>query len=402
MSLSPLANDHHPRLLGVFAHPDDEVFCAGGTLAQWAAAGADTMVISATRGEAGQIHDARAATRRTLGSVRERELRAACGYLGVRRVECLDYPDGALCDMDPATLTSEIAARIRDFAPDAVITFGPDGGYGHPDHVAISAAATEACQMVAREGGCAPLLYYSAFPRQHRLLCDLLARWLARRGSEFRGSDAFMRALTLLAEEASLLGYADDTVEVRWFPAGLAIVEQDEPGTGLYLILSGHADAMHESMRGTQHVHRRFGPGQFFGHQAFSGRQPHSASVIATDAVTCLVLSSHTPTPFDGRGSTAQLGASAMVAFDDETPGRRALTTVDVSTWLDRKLAALSAHRTQFLMEPTEFPAVLLEEWLGREYFVLAARSTTASGADSHRPHAVYEPARRQTVGIPA
>jgi len=58
------------RLLGVFAHPDDEVFCVGGTLAQWAEAGCETMIISATRGEAGQIQDAKAASRGTLGAVR--------------------------------------------------------------------------------------------------------------------------------------------------------------------------------------------------------------------------------------------------------------------------------------------------------------------------------------------
>jgi len=66
-----------PRLLGVFAHPDDETFCAGGTLAKYVAAGWEVMVISATRGQAGQIRDPLAATRRTLGQVREREFYAA-------------------------------------------------------------------------------------------------------------------------------------------------------------------------------------------------------------------------------------------------------------------------------------------------------------------------------------
>ena len=65
------SDDQKPqRLLCVLAHPDDEVFCAGGTLAQAAALGIETMVVSATRGEAGQIQDARIATRRTLGQVR--------------------------------------------------------------------------------------------------------------------------------------------------------------------------------------------------------------------------------------------------------------------------------------------------------------------------------------------
>src|SRR3712207_9369064 len=66
-----------PRILAVFAHPDDETFCAGGTLAMYAEQGAELMVISATRGDAGQIHDSSAATRGTLGLIREQELRRA-------------------------------------------------------------------------------------------------------------------------------------------------------------------------------------------------------------------------------------------------------------------------------------------------------------------------------------
>jgi LmbE family N-acetylglucosaminyl deacetylase len=399
MTLLPLANDHHPRVLGVFAHPDDEVFCAGGALAQWAATGSETMVVTATHGEAGQIQDAHAATRRTLGAVREQELRVACGHLGVQRVECLGYPDGALREVDEAMLTGEVAAYIRGFRPDVVITFGSDGGYGHPDHVAISAATTRACQRIARADGRAPHLYYSVFPRQHRLLCHLLARWLAQRGSRFRGSEAFVRALALVAEEAVLLGYADDTVEVRWFPTGLSIVEQGEPGTSLYLILSGHADVIQESERGTQRVRRRLRSGEFFGQQAFSGHQPHAASVVATDAVTCLVLSPHAPLPFDGRGSEARLGATTVAALGDEKRDRHGFISVDVSAWLDRKIAALTAHHTQFLMGPEMFPTAILEEWLGSEYFINAVFSTVASGA--HAPN-MRECARRQAVEIPA
>jgi LmbE family N-acetylglucosaminyl deacetylase len=277
MDLYPIATDRQPRLLGVFAHPDDEVFCAGGTLARWAAMGGETMVISATRGEAGQIQDAAAATRRTLGSVRERELLAACARLGVGRVECLDYRDGTLAEVDMVTLAGEVAARIRAFAPDVVITFGPDGGYGHPDHIAISAATVRACQQIAHTEGHAPRVYFSAFPRHHGLLCQQLAQWLEQQGSSFRGSDTFTRALALLADEATMLGYADDSVEVRWFPAGIAILEQGEAGNDLYLIVSGHADVIEEDSRGGRRVRRHLGPGEFFGHEALIRRQPHRA-----------------------------------------------------------------------------------------------------------------------------
>ena len=71
------------RLLGIFAHPDDETFCAGGTFARYAAQGAEIMVVSATRGQAGQIRDAAAGNRRTIAAVREAELRLACDRLGI-------------------------------------------------------------------------------------------------------------------------------------------------------------------------------------------------------------------------------------------------------------------------------------------------------------------------------
>src|SRR5688572_3971435 len=71
-----LPTDRAPRILGLFAHPDDEVFCVGGTIARCAADGAVTGLVSLTQGEAGQIRDAEAASRRTLGAVRVKELEA--------------------------------------------------------------------------------------------------------------------------------------------------------------------------------------------------------------------------------------------------------------------------------------------------------------------------------------
>src|SRR5206468_7053781 len=104
-----------PRLLGVFAHPDDEVFCAGGTLAKYVAHGSEAMVVSATRGQSGQIRDAGAATRRTLGEVRERELRQACSILGVQHSLCLDYSDGELAGVDRGALSEDVFRIVNDF-----------------------------------------------------------------------------------------------------------------------------------------------------------------------------------------------------------------------------------------------------------------------------------------------
>src|SRR5216683_7150442 len=166
-----LAIQDSKRILGVFAHPDDESFCAGGTLARYVASGAEVMVVSATRGEAGQIRSAGVATRRTLGQVREQELYLACQRLGVQHSVCLDYGDGMLQEVDQDVLIGEIVEIICSFRPDVVITFGPDGGYGHPDHIAISAATTAACAVAAQDGHAAPRLYHSRFPRRRLLLC---------------------------------------------------------------------------------------------------------------------------------------------------------------------------------------------------------------------------------------
>ena len=140
------------RLLGIFAHPDDETFCAGGTFARYAEQGAEIMVVSATRGQAGQIRDAAVGNRRTIAAVREAELRLACERLGITKVRCLDYVDGTLADAEFSALVDEVAEVICEFGPDVVITFGPDGGYGHPDHVTISAVTTAACQRTAGPG----------------------------------------------------------------------------------------------------------------------------------------------------------------------------------------------------------------------------------------------------------
>ena len=133
-----MTQPHPKRLLGVFAHPDDESFCAGGTFARSVAQGAEVMVVSATRGEAGQIRSAGTATRQTLARVREQELQRACQRLGIQYARCLDYADGTLKDVDQQVLIRDVVELIRSFRPDVVITFGADGGYGQSDHIAIS------------------------------------------------------------------------------------------------------------------------------------------------------------------------------------------------------------------------------------------------------------------------
>lgn len=127
-------------LLVVTAHPDDESFPMGGTLAKYAAEGARVVLVSATRGEAGLPGIGAAETAR----IREAELRAAALTLGVARVEFLDHVDGQLSQADPGEVVDKLIALLEEERPDAVITFGRDGISGHPDHVAVHAHVTEA------------------------------------------------------------------------------------------------------------------------------------------------------------------------------------------------------------------------------------------------------------------
>ena len=371
-----------PRLLGVFAHPDDETFCAGGTLAKYVEAGWEVMVISATRGQAGQIRDPQAATRRTLGQVREREFYAACEQLGVRHARVLDYMDGTLQDVDAHELTGAVVQIIRAFRPDVVITFGPDGAYGHPDHIAIGAATTRAFELAGSRrhypeqlaAGHRPhqpaQLYHSYFPPSRLLLRDQLAHWLVTSPSRFRGTTEFVRALPLFAEEATTLRHASDHVDVEWFASGSHIVEQNEPGASLYLILSGHADVIQEDADGTRRTLARLGPGEFFGELAIVHQQPRNAHVVAVENVTCLVLAPGAPSAFAGRGADARLLEAGTSDGMVEERAAGALVRIDVSDYVGKKIAAVAAHRTQYPIAPDMLPLPLLQELFGREYFV--------------------------------
>jgi N-acetyl-1-D-myo-inositol-2-amino-2-deoxy-alpha-D-glucopyranoside deacetylase len=174
-----------PTLLASFAHPDDEAFGTGGTLAHYAAKGVRVALVCATRGEAGGIAEPGLATPETLGEVRTSELQCAARTLGVAEVVFLDYRDsgmeGSPDNNHPRAFVNaaadEVIARlvgvIRRLRPQVVVTFEPNGGYGHPDHIAIhrhSAAAFHAAADPARYPDQGPVwratrLFYTAIPR---------------------------------------------------------------------------------------------------------------------------------------------------------------------------------------------------------------------------------------------
>ena len=144
------------RLLAVYAHPDDEAFGTGGTLARYAAEGATVTLICATRGESGKITDPDIAADSDKGKLREAELRAACEALGIDAPVFLDYHDSgrhertryddpkALMNVNEFALEQILLGHIARIKPDIIMTFDPHGIYGHIDHVKIHRAATAA------------------------------------------------------------------------------------------------------------------------------------------------------------------------------------------------------------------------------------------------------------------
>lgn len=123
-----------PTLLAIFAHPDDESYRAGGTLAMLAGQGINIQVISATYGERGIP----AIPTSEAKQIREEELRCACRVLGILQPRFLDYPDGELSSLDEREAVAHLTEIIREMQPDVLLTWPPSGISGHIDHQVIS------------------------------------------------------------------------------------------------------------------------------------------------------------------------------------------------------------------------------------------------------------------------
>jgi N-acetylglucosamine malate deacetylase 2 len=139
-------------LLAVFAHPDDESFRAGGTLALLAKQGLRVQVLTATHGEAGSCGQPPLCSLDELPAVREQELFCACHALGLEPPIVLNYQDGHLSSANPEEIIENIVEVIKSIHPQAMLTFGPDGLSGHPDHIAIGRFALSAywqCKIIS-------------------------------------------------------------------------------------------------------------------------------------------------------------------------------------------------------------------------------------------------------------
>lgn len=138
------------QLLAIFPHPDDETLGMGSTLARYAAEGVETYLICATRGERGWFDsEGPNPGLEEVGRIREAELRCAAEHLNLHEVSFLEYIDGDVDRADPAEIIGKLVMHIRRIRPQVVVTFAPDGTYGHPDHIALSQFATGALVCAA-------------------------------------------------------------------------------------------------------------------------------------------------------------------------------------------------------------------------------------------------------------
>ena len=177
---------HKPVLIGLFAHPDDESFGPGGTLARYAAEGVDVHIVIATDGIAGSVGDpSDLGNHDTLAQVRSAELANAIIALGATSIWSLPYRDSgmrgapdnahaaAFIRQPVEQVVHEVLGYFRRLRPDVVITHDPYGGYGHPDHIRVCEAVTAAFHVMrgeaaqsAQGGWRGPQkLYYTAFPK---------------------------------------------------------------------------------------------------------------------------------------------------------------------------------------------------------------------------------------------
>lgn len=249
----PMTN--HRTLMAVLAHPDDETLGCGGTLARYSDEGVETHVLTATRGQSGRHGPGEHPGRDALGRIREAEERAAAEELGVDHVRFLDYVDGALDRADPEEVVRDIAEHLRSARPDVVLTFGPEGAYGHPDHIAVGQFTTAACVAAADAD-------FAAAGRPHAVSKLYYMAW------DRVSWDAYQRAFKTLVstvdgvqrEATPWPGWAITTrVDCRrWWPRVWRAVQCHRTQMSIYGALGELSDRDHEVLWGRQTFYRAY------------------------------------------------------------------------------------------------------------------------------------------------
>ena len=240
--------------MAVLAHPDDESLGIGGTLAKYASEGVETYLVTATRGERGRFGDSgEKPPPDVVGRVREAELREAATVLDVREVSFLGYNDGDLDRVNVSEAVARIAGHLCRVKPHVVITFGPEGAYGHPDHTAISQLTTAAVVFAAGENGSSQphrvsKLYYIEWSRQKWEAYQTALRGLTSNvdGIERKSSPWPDWALTTVVDTS------------QFYPAVWNAVSCHKTQMSIYKNLENMSDEKHKAIWGIQEFYRAF------------------------------------------------------------------------------------------------------------------------------------------------
>jgi LmbE family N-acetylglucosaminyl deacetylase len=246
------------RLLAVLAHPDDESLGLGGTLARYAGEGVEISLITATRGERGRNGESRVTPQAQLAAMREGELRSAANVLGISNLCILGYPDGELDRAEPNEAVTRIAAQIRRWKPHVVVTFGPEGAYGHPDHIAISQLAGAAIVHAAHAKNDDSLMDHP----QHQVLKFYYMAWTAAKWEAYQSA---LKKLTAKVDgcERQATPWPDwaittviDTTE-HW-PTAWRAISCHTTQMSIYRNLQSLSNEQHRSLWGSQEFYRVF------------------------------------------------------------------------------------------------------------------------------------------------
>ena len=247
------------KLMCIFAHPDDESLGTGGILARYASEGISTYLVTATRGERGRFGNATESPGpAVVGRTREAELRAAAQELGLKEVQFLGYEDGQLDRADPREAIEKIATHIRRVRPQVVVTFGPEGAYGHPDHIAISQLATGAVVCAA-----APSSDNGSQATQGQRVAKLY--YIAWRQRTWAAYQAALKTLTSKVDgvERQVVPWPDWAVtsaidtSVFW-PVVWRAVSCHKTQMSIYRKLENLPDEHHRALWGSQEFYRVF------------------------------------------------------------------------------------------------------------------------------------------------
>jgi LmbE family N-acetylglucosaminyl deacetylase len=199
------AMDDLGTILGVWSHPDDEAWLAGGLMAAAVRAGGRVVCVTATRGELGTTDPTRWPLE-GLAEVRAIEMRRCLEILGVTEHLWLDYPDGGCATVPPEEPVGKLVSLMDEIRPDTVLSFGPDGMTGHTDHQATCAWATAAFEQVAPAG--ARLLYATKTP-------EFLEMWLPYLPPEVMMDPNAQIPSTPASELAVNIELPEDLLEVK-------------------------------------------------------------------------------------------------------------------------------------------------------------------------------------------